>query len=71
MIILFNFIFDTTEKFKYFKIHIIYCARASISVIIYELGKKSENYYRMCNMSFWKLYDKLKDKMNKKPINVL
>ena len=70
MIILFNLIFDTTEKFKCFKTHVIRRARASVSAIMYELGKKSKNYYRMRDMSFWKMHDELKDEINKKPVNV-
>ena len=66
MMISFNLIFDTIKKFKCFKIHVIRRARASVSAIMYELGKKSKNYYRMRDMSFWKLHNELKDEINKK-----
>ena len=70
MLISLDVIFETTEKFKCFKTHVIRRTRANVSAIMHELGKKSKNYYRMRDMSFWKLHDELKDEMNKKPVSV-
>ena len=44
--------------------------RASVSVIMCELGKKLKNYCRMHDVSFWKLHDVLKDDINKNHSNV-
>ena len=52
-----------------YKTYVIRRVRASVSAIMYELGSKSKNYYRMTDMSFWKLHDMLKDDINKKNHN--
>ena len=70
MLISLNLIFETTEKCKCFKTHVIRRTRANVSAIMHELGKKSKNYYRMRDMSFWKLHDELKDEINKKPVSM-
>ena len=60
-----NLTFETTEKCKCFKTYVIRRTRANVSAIVCELGKKSKNYYRMRDMSFWKLHDELKDEIKK------
>lgn len=36
---------------------------------MYELGKKSKNYCRIHDISFWKLHDMLKNEISKKYVN--
>ena len=52
------------EAHESFKPCFIRCTRTSVSATMHELGNKSKNYYKMHDMSFWKLHDKLKDKLN-------
>ena len=65
----FNLMFNN-ETIRSFKTHCIRRTRKSVSAIMYELGKKSKNYYRMSDVSFWKLHKMLKDDIDKKPDNV-
>ena len=62
----FNLMFSD-EIFASFKTHFIRRTRASVSAAMHELGRKSTNYYRMSDASFWKLRNILKDKTNKRP----
>ena len=61
----FNIIWNN-EIAQSFKTHFIRCARASVSAIMYELGNKSKNYYRMSDNSFWKLHSILKEEIESK-----
>ena len=61
----FNLIFNN-ENIRSFKTHCIRRTRKSVSAIMYELGKKSKNYYRMSDVSFWKLHKMLKDDIDRK-----
>ena len=61
----FNIIWNN-EIAKSFKTHFIRRARASVSAIMHELGNKSKNYYRMSDISFWKLRSILKEKIESK-----
>ena len=64
----FNLIFNN-EKISSFKTYFIRRTRVSVSAIMYELGNKSKNYYRMRDTSFRKLHKTLKDEIDKKPCN--
>ena len=66
MMLSLNLMFNE-ETFSCFKTFFIRRTRASVSAIMCELGNKSKNYHRMRDMSFWKLHDKLKDKLNTRP----
>ena len=69
IMISFNLIFNN-EIISGYKTHVIRRTRASVSAIMHELGKKSKNYYRMRDQSFWKLHSALKDKIHKKDYHV-
>ena len=47
------------------KMYFIRQNRVSASSTMCDLGKKSKNYFRMRDMSFWKLHEKMKDQTNK------
>ena len=49
-----------------YKTYVIRRTRSSVSAMMHALGKKSKNYYRMRDQSFWKLHSALKDEINKK-----
>ena len=65
----FNLLFSN-DVFNCYKTYFIRRTRASVSAIMYELGSKSNNYYRMSDASFWKLHNKLKENIDKKEYNV-
>ena len=69
LVLSFNLIFNN-ETIRSFKTHFIRRTRKSVSGIMCELGNKSKNYYRMSNVSFWKLHKMLKDDIEKKPDHV-
>ena len=64
MKIMFKLIFSNETLISY-KTRVTRSTRASASAIMCELGKKSKNYYRMRDLSFWELYNELKDEINK------
>ena len=57
------------DTIRAFKTHFILRARKSASGVMHELGNKSKNYYRMSDISFWKLHKMLRDDIDKKPVN--
>jgi hypothetical protein len=63
-----NLIFINSILYS-FKTYFICYTWASISAIMYELGKKSKNYCRIHDISFWKLHDMLKNEISKKYVN--
>ena len=64
MMLSLNLIFNNDVATSY-KTFVIHRTRSSVSAIMYELGNKSRNYYRMSDNSFWKLHDMLKKDINK------
>ena len=64
MMISLNLMFSN-DIVQSFKTYFIRRVRASVSAIMYELGNKSKNYYRMSDNSFWKLHSMLKDDIDK------
>ena len=64
-----NIVFNDDVVNSY-KTYFLRRVRSSVSGIMYELGKKSRNYYRMRDSSFWKLHDRLKDEIDRKSSNI-
>ena len=58
-----TYFFETSFEASFEKIF-IRRVRSSVSCIMYELGNKYKNYYRITDMSFRKLHDMLKDEIN-------
>ena len=54
------------ELIESYKTCFIRRVRCTISSIMFELGNKSARYYRMTDRSFWNLYHKLKNEINRK-----
>ena len=69
LLMLWNLIFSNIT-ISSFKTHEILRTRASASSMIHEIGKNPKKYYRMCDMSFWKLHDALKKYIDKKDVDV-
>ena len=65
MMLSLDLIFDNTI-FISFKTRFIQRTRASISGMIHKHGNKSKKYYRIHNISLWKLHNILKDEIKKK-----
>ena len=69
MMISLNLMFSN-DIVQSFKTYFIRRVRASVSAIMYELGNKSKNYYRMSDNSFWKLHSMLKYDIDKRKHDV-
>ena len=69
MMISLNLMFSN-DIVQSFKTYFIRRVRVSVSAIMYELGNKSKNYYRMSDNSFWKLHSMLKDDIDKRKHDV-